>query len=359
MRRYRYGARIYFSSNTGSGVFSSDAAFPGGDASTFAVVATDVDADGDVDVAFGDFASTNELLLYTYCPDGGAQLHAGSACFACPPFMGRETPSMCLECISDVTSQGVFGTGESCAIPCVLQQRPVASDACEACTAFPGTFYDAALERTSTDPTTWTAPRCADCESGKYADTLSAGIVCLPCIPGKFAAGKASASCDLCPAGKFNTEVSATECDPCPAGGFCATGSVNSQLCPGARTCTAHLQANTSQTHAEPTRLNDLCWQPAPTIQTRALPTAVRASRASPARPTRSRAQRTLRRAFRAAPELPPATRVPPRAIPAPTGSMPTEQEVSVSARWRSRAPLLCLLKKTTRPPESALASIQ
>ena len=241
--------------NAGLGVFSNDAAFPGGHARTFAVAVADVDADGDVDVTFGDFASINELLLYSNCPDGGAQLHAASACFACPPFMGRETPSICLECISDVMSQGVFGTGESCAIPCVLQQRPMASDACEPCTAFPGTFYDAALERFSTNPNTWVAPRCADCDRGKYADTLSAGIVCLPCIPGKFAAGIASGSCDLCPAGKFNTEVSATECNPCPAGGFCATGSVNSQLCPGARTCTTHPQAYTSQACAGLTHL--------------------------------------------------------------------------------------------------------
>ena len=227
--------------NDGSGSFSIDLNFDGGSGSTYAVALGDVDLDGDLDLIVVNQGG-NELLLYTHCPSKGAQLHAASACFGCPPFMGRHSPSMCLECLPDVAAMGVIGTGESCSISCTLGQRPLGSDVCQYCKEVPGTSYDSSLpDRVSTDPATWAAPRCADCSSGTMADPVT-GAVCLPCLPGQYTADAASVNCTACPPGSFSSGTSSTSCELCPVGGFCAsvgaaTASMTFEQCPGARAC--------------------------------------------------------------------------------------------------------------------------
>eukprot|EP00964_Phaeocystis_antarctica_P102305 scaffold67663_cov67-Phaeocystis_antarctica.AAC.3 len=148
--------------NDGSGVFTVQAAnspmtaaasFPGGSGSTRAVAFGDIDGDGELDLLAGNGGANggaNELLMLTHCPDGGAQLHAGSSCFACPPSMGKSSPSVCLECVPDFVSEGIDGTlGPGCRKACVLAQRPLGSDSCQECKSVPGNV-GARLTLTST-----------------------------------------------------------------------------------------------------------------------------------------------------------------------------------------------------------------
>ena len=87
------------------------------------------------------------------------------------------------------------------------------------------------MTRSTTNESTWTAPRCADCEVGKQYDSAT-GMICFPCLPGQYAASTASASCDACPPGKLNAAVGSGSCEECPTGGFCGSGTVNSEQCP-------------------------------------------------------------------------------------------------------------------------------
>ena len=144
------------------------------------------DADGDLDIFIGNGNQPSVLYVYTHCPDRAAQVHATSACFECPAFMGRPHPSMCLECTPDFISAGTRGgTGEEiCGTPegnkafsCVRGQRPLGSDQCQECANIPGTYYQS-VHRDPHDPATWTTPpTCADCQAGWYA----LDGTCVPC----------------------------------------------------------------------------------------------------------------------------------------------------------------------------------
>ena len=124
------------------GSFEAAAGFSGGSAETYSVAFGDIDGDGELDLLAGNGGANggaNELLMLTHCPDGGAQLHAGSSCFACPPSMGKSSPSVCLECVPDFMSEGTDGTlGPGCRKACVLAQRPLGSDSCQECKNVPG-----------------------------------------------------------------------------------------------------------------------------------------------------------------------------------------------------------------------------
>ena len=127
------------------GNFSAAPDFAGGSAETSSVAFGDMDGDGELDLLVGNggaSGSANELLMLTHCPNGGAQLHAGSSCFACPPSMGKSSPSVCLECIPDYVSEGTDGTsGPGCRKACVLAQRPLGSDVCVECKNVPGNVW--------------------------------------------------------------------------------------------------------------------------------------------------------------------------------------------------------------------------
>ena len=233
--------------NDGSGAFSVDTTFPdGGAVNTYAVAFGDVDDDGDLDVFIGDGIGSNgeanELLLYQQCPTTGAKLHSGSACFACPSFMGLEK-GICLECLPDSNSEGTVTGSQTCldSFACVLGQRPIGTDSCVACRDIPGTWYNTGLApRTASNPTAWASTKCTDCEAGRFAiPTTGTGAVCLPCMPGKYADGTASTTCTSCPAGKYSEDVMSSSCDLCAVGGFCAdegaaSASMAYEECPGA-----------------------------------------------------------------------------------------------------------------------------
>ena len=90
------------------------------------------------------------------------------------------------------------------------------------CTAVPGTYANASVERDPADPSTWAAPGCASCPSGKRADDAT-GAVCLPCFPGQFASSTGSVTCDVCPAGSYSAGFESTACAPCPTSGYCSS----------------------------------------------------------------------------------------------------------------------------------------
>jgi hypothetical protein len=131
--------QLLLQQSDGSFVAAPD--FTGGSAETSSVAFGDMDGDGELDVLVGNNGA-NELLMLTHCPNGGAQLHAGSSCFACPTSMGKSSPSVCLECIPDFVSEGTDGTlGPGCRKACVLAQRPLGSDSCVECKNVPGNVW--------------------------------------------------------------------------------------------------------------------------------------------------------------------------------------------------------------------------
>ena len=197
------------------GSFVAAAGFPCGSADTQTVALGDVDGNGRLDVPVGNYGVANELLIFSSCPNGGAPLHATSACFACPSFIGRSSDSAdCRECPPDSISERVFGTGERCVIPCSLGERPLGFNTFTACKAIAGSYSDFSVKRDPKDSSTWAAPSCASCPSGKRADSAT-GAVCLPCVPGQFASN--TASCDVCPAGSYSAGLESTSCTPCPS----------------------------------------------------------------------------------------------------------------------------------------------
>ena len=207
----------------GLGGFSVDGSFPGESVVTKAVAMGDVDGDGDLDLLIGREQKANQLLAYMHCPDGGARLHAASACFACLPFMGRGGVDVCTECIPDYLAEGTFGTGESCSIPCVLGERRIGTDECTACKNISGTTYNAAIIRNLEDPSTWAAPRCEACPAGTISHET--GAVCNAC-PDNSASPQGSSSIDACrcKSGYYNQQTAddAVECAVCPVGGNCS-----------------------------------------------------------------------------------------------------------------------------------------
>ena len=81
---YNSASELLLQQSDGSFVAAADY-FPG-DTRAQSVALGDVDGDGRLDVLLGSGTGNgNQLLILSPCPDGGAQSHANSACFACLP----------------------------------------------------------------------------------------------------------------------------------------------------------------------------------------------------------------------------------------------------------------------------------
>ena len=79
---YNSASELLLQQSNGSFVVAADY-FPG-DMRAQSVALGDVDGDGRLDVLLGSGTGNgNQLLILSPCPNGGAQLHANSACFAC------------------------------------------------------------------------------------------------------------------------------------------------------------------------------------------------------------------------------------------------------------------------------------
>jgi Ca2+-binding EF-hand superfamily protein/CRP-like cAMP-binding protein len=76
---------------------------------------------------------------------------------------------------------------------------------------------------------------CKSCPSG-YANALSAGAYCLPCVPATFAENEGATNCKPCPVGSYTDDSAQAVCRTCPSGFRAdAKGSVVCSFCPVGR----------------------------------------------------------------------------------------------------------------------------
>jgi hypothetical protein len=88
--------------------------FGASDADTDSVAVADLNNDGYLDIIFGNHETFNEVLFYSPCPNGGAQLHSKSWCHRCPSYMGLHDSGLCKECVPDYVQEG--GASEQCSL---------------------------------------------------------------------------------------------------------------------------------------------------------------------------------------------------------------------------------------------------
>ena len=161
-----------------------------------------------MDIALSNFGLENKALIFSPCPNGGAQLHASSWCFRCPPFMGRQTfakanqYSICEECLPDHMQESTVIAEVCSESPCPMEMRQFGEEECHRCEV--GTYFDSTLKRIENDASTWMAPRCVPCLKGQYATESLLAID----------------SCFDCRAGQYQPDVGATECFTCEPGEY-------------------------------------------------------------------------------------------------------------------------------------------
>jgi len=189
----------------------------------------DIDDDGFLDILVGDFRDVNKILFFSPCPNGGAQLNAGSWCYQCPDFMGHPTflesivlQSVCKECLPDYM-QDPYQVGICADEPCFLQQRAFGENTCTKCPG--GTFYNNKtdeINRLEDVPSTWLESRCGDCEKGQFSKASFLTVdTCFECLPGTFQNETRETFCFECQPGYFQAVRGQESCEACATGGYC------------------------------------------------------------------------------------------------------------------------------------------
>jgi len=189
----------------------------------------DLDKDGVLEVIIMNQKSSAQVVFYSSCPRGGAQLHSRSWCFHCPNYMGRPTfldheVSACLECMPDYMQQ--TGIGEQCSkYPCPYEERQLGNKDCKRCGS--GKYHDSHLVREEINETSWELERCVKCPTGNTANGSVLVIDrCIPCKPGEYQDEEGQSSCKQCSPGKFQPTRGQAECEDCALGGYCNSSNV-------------------------------------------------------------------------------------------------------------------------------------
>jgi len=204
-----YGSASRVLLNAGDGTFPTSIDLPGGSASTFSIVAADVDGDGDLDVLLGNSGGPSLLLPFMRCSEPGtARSRYGNGCVRCPVPSSRRDDGfdVCYEC--DEHSQLDSDSG-ACAACTEGSERYLGATRCTRCLA--GKRHAAR------------GTACIPCSPGDFVgfQGLFDPEGCLPCLPGSFNPTSGAIACTPCAAGTYSSNLRSATCSACPRGGFC------------------------------------------------------------------------------------------------------------------------------------------
>ncbi|KOO31505.1 mastigoneme-like protein [Chrysochromulina tobinii] len=245
-----YGSASRVLLNAGDGTFPTSIDLPGGSASTFSIVAADVDGDGDLDVLLGNSGGPSLLLPFMRCSEPGtARSRYGNGCVRCPVPSSRRDDGfdVCYECDEhsqlDSDSGKFTSTSNSTACqPCrwgyLCEEGASASQPC------PGGTH---ANQTVLNLTGYlgSLSECIDCPVGTSCSVGSA--VALPCAPGTYNNRSRQETCLKCAPGSFQELPGQTSCNPCSTGGYyCAEGAAAALPCPFGTHKNASLSVMTS-----------------------------------------------------------------------------------------------------------------
>lgn len=105
--------------NSGDGNFASVQDIPR--VGTLSIALADLNGDGMLEAVIGT-SDKNLLSSFKFCPNGGIRLHNSSWCFRCPNYMGLKS-DVCEECLPDYVQEDNI---EICSkAPCFFGERPL------------------------------------------------------------------------------------------------------------------------------------------------------------------------------------------------------------------------------------------
>lgn len=171
-------------------------AFSQTSAIAYALGASDIDNDGDLDLMTVSVSGV-ELYTTTFCPNS-ARGETGP-CFMCPTFSKRAV-------LADRCEE------------CPPHHHAPSGVACEPCAS--------GQERSRN------THECVSCSIGTAGGF---GSPCTECPVGYYADAAQLKECSICPAGKFSASVGSGNCTVCTVGDFCPEGASAPQPCDAGR----------------------------------------------------------------------------------------------------------------------------